>query len=125
LRALRAESLTMAQDGFVASGSGPGRLEHHRRRAGRPRKQPVGDNPGDVRPSLKLEHAVPATVSQHRTQALQASVRLLDRPGAARYLGVSVDTLDRLRIPRVVLPGCRLVRYDVRELDRFVELHAS
>jgi excisionase family DNA binding protein len=58
-------------------------------------------------------------------EALPADVRLLDRARAASYLGIGLDTLDRLsrqgRLPRLVLPGTRCVRFDRRALDRFVD----
>jgi len=51
--------------------------------------------------------------------------RLLDRAGAARYLSVSLDVLDRLArrglVRRRVLPGTRCIRFDVRDLNRFIE----
>jgi hypothetical protein len=51
--------------------------------------------------------------------------RLLDRSGAAQYLGVSVDIVDKLArrgaVRRLVLPGTRCVRFDLRDLDRFID----
>lgn len=48
-----------------------------------------------------------------------SDARLLDAKAAARYLAVSVSTLQRLRLP-VVRIG-RAVRYDVRDLDAYIE----
>jgi hypothetical protein len=49
----------------------------------------------------------------------------LGRAAAAQYLGISVDSLDRItqlgHIRRRVLPGTRCIRFDISELDRFVE----
>jgi hypothetical protein len=56
-------------------------------------------------------------------------IRLLDRAAAADYLSISLDTLDRLcrhgQIRRVLLASTRCVRFDLRELDRFVSALAS
>ena len=57
----------------------------------------------------------------------RAFPRLVDRSGAAEYLGVSVDIVDKLArrgaVRRLVLPGTRCVRFDLRELDRFIDSH--
>jgi excisionase family DNA binding protein len=51
--------------------------------------------------------------------------RLLTVQGAARYLGLSYWTVRRMLItgvlPRVVIPGCRRLLVDRRDLDRALE----
>ncbi len=103
-----------------------------RRRPGRPRKHPAGDNDADstvVDPSQVRMNTVP------RAEAARAQIgsgppdgplpRLLDRAGVARYLSVSLDVLDRLArrglVRRRVLPGTRCIRFDLRDLNRFIE----
>ena len=59
------------------------------------------------------------TTQEHATQ------RYLDRPAAAKYLGVSTRTLDELlasgRLP-VIRIG-RRVLLDIRDLDSFMAAH--
>jgi len=67
----------------------------------------------------------------HRAASAEATVtpaplrRLLNRQQAAEYLGISVDLLDRLsrqgRVRRRLLPATRCIRYDIRDLSRFVD----
>lgn len=49
--------------------------------------------------------------------------RLLTAHQAARYLGISRSTLYATAIRRVRIG--RAVRFDVRDLDAFIELHAT
>ena len=53
---------------------------------------------------------------------------LVGSPGAARYIGVQPQTLANWRYlgkgPRYYRVG-QLVKYDVRDLDRWLEQHAS
>jgi hypothetical protein len=96
-------------------------LAHLRRGPGRPRH---GDRSSDKRQASGHTSPVSSPTWQHGTQALIATARLLDRAAAAAYLGISVDTLDRLtrqgHVHRLLLPGTRCVRFDVRELDVYV-----
>jgi excisionase family DNA binding protein len=50
--------------------------------------------------------------------------RLYSRRQAAEYLGCSTDSVDRMvergQLERLRLPGSRLVRFDVRDLDQLV-----
>jgi excisionase family DNA binding protein len=51
--------------------------------------------------------------------------RFLNTPKAAEYLGLSRSTLDKWRASKIVLPFYRernIVRYDVEDLDRYLEL---
>ena len=104
-------------------------LAHLRRRPGRPRIRPRGDNPGDIplvaSPQVRAKaaehgHGAEATVAPGRSLG-----RLLDRAAAALYLSVSVDVLDRLtrqgHLRRRVLPGTRCIRFDIQDLDRVIE----
>jgi hypothetical protein len=84
------------------------------------------------------------TVAKPASERADARVRValaprcVDREGAAQYLGVSEDTIDRLRhtgqLPIVVLPverhdetglgvkgKSRRVLFDVRDLDSLIE----
>lgn len=54
-----------------------------------------------------------------KTPELLLAPRLLDAKHAAAYLGISETTLRGLRLP--VLKIGRAVRYDVRDLDAFVD----
>lgn len=103
-----------------------------RRRPGRPRKHRAGDNDGDITmvdPSQVRMNTVPrpeGAGAQIASGPLNGPLpRLLDRAGAARYLSVSLDVLDRLArrglVRRRVLPGTRCIRFDVRDLNRFIE----
>jgi len=108
--------------------SAPPLLAHLRRRSGRPLKAGAGDNPGDNRPAPAAQLCANTTLRQPGAEAHVAPVlppRLLDRAGAAAYLSISVDLLDRLsrqgRLRRRLLPPTRCIRYDIRDLDRFVD----
>jgi len=103
-------------------------LEEASRRLRRPPGRPrASDTNGDTAPR-RAAHVpavkVRADVSTVVPVAPRPSQRLLDRATAARYLGVSTDMLDRLvhryALPRLVL-GTRCVRFDIHDLDRFVE----
>ena len=115
----------MAPSDPVKSGSTPLPLAHLRRGPGRPRTRPRGYNPGDIRPGAGTQVVANGAQHGHGAEALPADVRLLDRARAASYLGIGLDTLDRLsrqgRLQRLVLPGTRCVRFDRRALDRFVD----
>lgn len=99
-------------------------LEHLRRGPGRPRKARNGDIPSYNRRVHSQQQRDITAVTEHGAQALRTSARLLDRQRAALYLGVSLDTLDRLtaqgRLRRLVIPGTRLIRFDVQILDSFI-----
>ena len=105
-----------------------------RRRPGRPRTGPGGDSRGD-RPGAGLpEVSVLAAIWPHGAQAKLAFApsnrpgitarRLYSRDQAAVYLGCSTDTIDRMvsrgQLERLRLPGSRLVRFDVIDLDRLI-----
>ena len=103
-------------------------LEHLRRGPGRPRKARDGDNPSDIRAATGPQACATSGEHGHGAEApvtpAPSQARLLDRVQAASYLGISVDTLDRLashgRLQRLVIPGTRLVRYDRKALDSFI-----
>ena len=115
----------MAPSDPIKTGSTPLPLAHLRRGPGRPRTRPRGDNPGDIRPEAGSQVGAVAAQHGHGTEALPADARLLDRARAACYLGIALDTLDRLSrqgtLRRLRLPGTRCVRYDRRALDRFID----
>jgi len=104
-------------------------LEHLRRRPGRPRKHPLRDERGDSQSTKKSQVPFGPVLRADGAEVQVASgrslVRLLDRSRAAEYLSISVDTLDRLtrhgRLPRLRLPGTECRRYDIRDLDRYIE----
>ena len=104
-------------------------LAHLRRRPGRPRKHPLGDKAGDSQSTTGSQVRFGPALRSEGTEVQVASgrslVRLLDRSRAAEYLSISVDTLDRLtrhgRLRRLRLPGTECRRYDIRDLDRYIE----
>jgi excisionase family DNA binding protein len=59
-----------------------------------------------------------------RRATASAAPAILDREGAAAYLGISTDTLDRLRaagvIPWFRVSG-RLVRFRVSDLEAYID----
>jgi hypothetical protein len=108
----------MAPSDPVKSGPTPLPLAHLRGGPERPRTRPRGDNAGDIWPGADSQIVANAAEHRHGAEALPAEVRLLNRARAASYLGIGLDTLQG-RLPRLVLPGTRCVRFDPRALDRF------
>lgn len=51
--------------------------------------------------------------------------RLLDQAGAAEYLGLTQDQVRALKYRRVLpfVKVGRSLRFDVRDLDRFIEMN--
>jgi excisionase family DNA binding protein len=113
-------------------------LAHLRRRPGRPRKHPLetlsSDKPGDSGRRQERQAAVVAELLAHGPQAKLTFApperpgitarRLYSRRQAAEYLGCSIDTVDRLaasgELPRLYLPGSRLLRFDLLDLELIV-----
>lgn len=56
---------------------------------------------------------------KHRESPITVPVGLLKAKDAAAYLGISVRTLGRLKIPRYLLIG-RTIRYAKADLDTFI-----
>ncbi len=50
----------------------------------------------------------------------QADRLLLDTKAAAQMLSISEGTLEKLPIPRVRIPGTRVVRWRLVDLEEFV-----
>ena len=50
---------------------------------------------------------------------------MLEAAAAAEMLSISVQTLEKLPILRVTLPGTRCVRYPMEELKRYVRAVAA
>lgn len=104
--------------------------ERLRRRPGRPRKTSDGDK--TVTSARRDEKEVPARSSFPGRGALVQGAfgllqRLLGREAAAQYLGVSVDTVDRLmtqgELRRVRLPVAeRRILFDRADLDRLIDV---
>jgi excisionase family DNA binding protein len=104
-----------------------------RGRPGRPSSS-RGDNRGDNDQLRQRQAAVVAALFADRPQAKLALApperpgitarRLYSRRQAAAYLSASVDTVDRLadrgQLPRLRLPGSRLVRFDIADLEQIV-----
>jgi excisionase family DNA binding protein len=105
-----------------------------RRRPGRPRAKPNGDNPGDScepqRTQVRVPPARPAARTQDSPSCAPPGPRLLTRQQAAEYLNLSLDMIDRLtqqsELPRVQLAlgnrNVRKVLYDRADLDRLIDL---
>lgn len=65
--------------------------------------------------------ALPAKHEEFKTDAVPFADRLmLDAQSAAEMLSVSVQTLAKLPILRVTLPGTRCVRYRMIDLEGWV-----
>jgi len=51
--------------------------------------------------------------------------RILRTPDAARYLGLTASTLEKMRLtgdgPRFIRLGCRAVGYAIGDLDAFID----
>jgi predicted DNA-binding transcriptional regulator AlpA len=62
------------------------------------------------------------TPGHDRAHPLQ---RILRTPAAARYVGLGIPTLEKLRLsgggPRFVRLGSRAIGYDIKDLDAFIE----
>jgi excisionase family DNA binding protein len=98
-----------------------------RGKPGRPRR---GDNPGDKpQPPRQVPDRPRPLVHPRGPQdgptAGRGEPRLLGREQAASYLGVGVDTVDRLRMRGELQPvglcGLRRVLYDRADLDGLIE----